>query len=141
MVNWDNEELKEKKQTIRLYFIDGNELRKKKDFSEYRYKVLGLIDFHPIGGQGDVGFDWAYLCENKDGKPVIISEQYDISWYASPSVGSISLDNLFSLEEERLSQEEYEIYHAKMMMSLNEEVVTLPISLNLENVPTNSQSE
>lgn len=70
--------MKEKKRRIPLVEWRGTELQKA-DLSVSCYRLIGVVKFVAMAGQGDVGFQWEYLCRNEAGSPVLITEDYDMS--------------------------------------------------------------
>ena len=98
--------IKDRAHRIRLVEFDGEKVRKT-DLSGYRYHLIGLVKFKSEGGQGDVGFNWTYLCRDAKGDPVLIREEYGISWWDGPGPDHVSRDNLFALTEEPLTQPQF----------------------------------
>ena len=108
----------------------------KTDLSSFRYRLIGLVSYTPMAGQGDVEHCWVYLCENARGEPVLITEKYDISVYSPGSKGpdGVSRDSLYMLEEEPLSRQEFQHYRS-IATPLGGEDVHLPITLCLPQPP------
>ena len=119
--------------TRRIPLYDGFD---KADLSQYRYRLIGLVSFTPMAGQGDVEYEWVYLCKDAQGKPVLITEKYDISVYSPGSKGpdGINRDSLYELQEEILSDLEYRHYQA-LAKPIEAQEVHLPITLCLPNPP------
>ena len=127
--------MKEKKHRIRLAEFVGEQLRKA-DLSKYRLRLIGLVEYKPMAGQGDVEHSWTYLCRNAQGEPVLITEKYDISVWSPGSIGpdGVDRDNLYMIEEEPLSPDEYRHYQA-LAKPLGLEEVCLPVTLCLKKPP------
>ena len=125
--------MKNGKRRIPLHEFNGAEIQKT-DLTIYTYRLIGLVEYKPIAGQGDVEHCWVYLCENAQGRPVLITEAYDISWWDGPDPNNVSRDNLYELTEEPLTQPEFQHYRS-LAISVGEGTLHLPITLNLPNPP------
>ena len=125
--------MKNAKRRIPLSEFDGVEVRNT-DLTAYRYALIGLVEYASMGGQGDVEHRWVYLCKNTEGQPVLITEAYDISWWAGPDPHNVSRNNLCELTEERLTQPEFLRYRS-LAVPVGEGTVPLPITLNLPKLP------
>lgn len=69
--------MKERKRHIPLIECDGTELVKA-NLSVYRYHQIGVVEYVPKAGQGNVEFHWEYLCRNEAGSLVLIIEDYNM---------------------------------------------------------------
>ncbi|MBQ7370839.1 MAG: hypothetical protein IJW67_02965 [Blautia sp.] len=125
--------MKDRIRRIDLWQFDGTDL-KDTDLEQYCYRLIGLVQYQAIGGQGDVEFRWVYLCKNADDKPVLITEEYNISWWSGPDPNNVNRSNLHKLTEEVLTQSEFRHYQS-LAKFVGEEMVHLPITLCLPKPP------
>jgi len=124
--------MKEKKKRIALSEWYEEDLRES-NLSVYCYRLIGLVKFVPMAGQGDVDFLWQYLCRNESGNPVLITEDYSMSvWDPNPkSPEYLERKNLYLLEEEPLTETEFLNYRKKLAREISLETICLPITLSL----------
>ena len=125
--------MKERIRRIPLSVWEGDTLQKA-DLSEYRYRLIGLVEYRGMPGQGDVEHRWIYLCRDQEGAPVLIAEVYDLSVWGGTDLRNISRDRLYLLTEEPLTQAEFERWRA-LAQPLDAEAVHLPITLFLPAPP------
>lgn len=107
----------------------------KTDLSAYRYHLIGLVDYIPIGGQGDVEHRWLYLCESEQHEPVLITEIFDVSWWApgGPGPYGCGQSNLCEVFEEPLTSSEFS-QHQSRINRVEDKEVYLPVTLCLQKL-------
>lgn len=72
------------------------------------YTLLAFGGIKTIAGQGDVEFEFLFLCRNESDQPVLIREYYDIHWHDVDGIAPSKAErgHLYRVEEELLSPEE-----------------------------------
>ena len=103
--------------------ISTYNLRNDPDNPKYRYKLIRKESFKAICGQGDVEFEWKFLCVNHKNELVLITENYLVYWGNHPSPDNIEMGQV-SITEKKLSK--------RNPMGSSYREISLPIELHLQ---------
>lgn len=103
------------------------------------YFVIGLVEHTSQGGQGDIEYRWTWLCKNPQSQPVLLTEIYDISWWAvgGPSTANLTAQHLCEVTEEVLTQQTADLYRSKLKHVCNL-TLPLPIFIRFSDVEKNA---
>ncbi len=97
---------------------------------EREYTLLAFGGIKTMAGQGDVEFEFLFLCRNESGQPVLIREYYDIHWGDVEGIAPSKAErhHLYRVDEELLSPEEAADCRS-LMIPAESRTVQLPAAL------------